>query len=264
MHCGLVSISFRELTARQIVDAVVEAGLDGIEWGGDIHAPHGDLTRAHELDAMTREAGLRVASYGSYYRAGFSESQGLQFERVLDSARALQAPTIRIWAGVGGSTEMDTATRAGIVEDSLRVARMAREQGLSVAFEYHRNTLTDTRASVSELLRETEAAGLECYWQPPVGWSRDERLASLRDLGAALANVHVFQWDAGGDRHPLADGADDWREYLDLANAARPRPDNQPRWALMEFVRDNTLVQFQRDAAVLRRLLANHGQSHGS
>ena len=185
MHGGLVSISFRKLTARQIVDAVAAAGLEGIEWGGDIHAPHGDLVRAREVGAMTREAGLRVAAYGSYYRAGFSEGQGLPFERVLDSARALQAPTIRIWAGVGGSAETDAATRTRIAEDSLRVGSMAREQGLGVAFEYHRGTLTDTRDSTRALLRETEVAGLTCYWQPPVGWNRDERLASLRDLGAA-------------------------------------------------------------------------------
>ena len=29
---GLVSISFRNLTAREVVDLVVEAKLDGIEW----------------------------------------------------------------------------------------------------------------------------------------------------------------------------------------------------------------------------------------
>ena len=39
---GLVSISFRDLFPKQIVDMVAEVGLDAIEWGGDVHVPHGD------------------------------------------------------------------------------------------------------------------------------------------------------------------------------------------------------------------------------
>lgn len=259
IHSGLASISFRTLSAEAILEAVAEAGLDGIEWGGDVHVPHGNQSRAREVGDRTREAGLRVAAYGSYYRAGFSESQGLPFEWVLDSARALQAPTIRIWAGVGGSTEMDAATRTRIVEDSLRVGRMAREQGLTVAFEYHRSTLTDTRRSTQSLLDATQAAGLVSYWQPAVGWSQAEQAASLRDLGASLGNLHVFQWDAQGERYPLASGADAWGEFFRLAAEAPPRLDGQPRWALLEFVRDNTLEQFRQDAAVLLRWLARQG-----
>ncbi|HNC24059.1 MAG TPA: sugar phosphate isomerase/epimerase, partial [Opitutaceae bacterium] len=99
IHPGLVSVTFRALTPTQIVALVRQAGLRGIEWGGDIHVPHGNLARAREVREMTQEAGLSVAAYGSYYRAAQSEADGLAFEHVRATAVELGAPTIRVWAG---------------------------------------------------------------------------------------------------------------------------------------------------------------------
>ena len=65
---GLVSISFRNLCPEEIIDITKESGLLGIEWGGDLHVPHGDVPVAAEVGSKTREAGLEVSSYGSYYR----------------------------------------------------------------------------------------------------------------------------------------------------------------------------------------------------
>ena len=36
---GLVSVSFRKNTPKEILEAVKEAGLSCIEWGSDAHAP---------------------------------------------------------------------------------------------------------------------------------------------------------------------------------------------------------------------------------
>ena len=36
---GLVSITFRKLSPRAIIDLVTRANLIGIEWGGDVHVP---------------------------------------------------------------------------------------------------------------------------------------------------------------------------------------------------------------------------------
>ena len=88
IHPGLVSVTFRQLAPRTIVDLVAEAGLWGIEWGGDVHAPVGDLHIAREVRAMTLDAGLAVAAYGSYFRFRPDDS----FERVLETAIALGAP----------------------------------------------------------------------------------------------------------------------------------------------------------------------------
>ena len=86
---GLVSITFRQLSPGDIIDLVKKAGLDGIEWGGDIHVPHGDIAKAEEVYSLTRDAGLDIPAYGSYYKVGESEQEGLAFNDVLISAAAL-------------------------------------------------------------------------------------------------------------------------------------------------------------------------------
>ena len=105
MRSGLVSITFRKLSPAQIVDLVCRAGLEGIEWGGDVHVPHGEVARAREVGRITSDAGLAVASYGSYYRAGHGE--GAPFETILQTAAELKAPLIRVWAGIKGSADAD-------------------------------------------------------------------------------------------------------------------------------------------------------------
>ncbi len=91
---GLVSVSFRALSPREITGACLEAQVRGIEWGGDVHVPPGDLENARAVGQMTRDAGLQVAAYGSYFRC-----DGSDFEPVLETALAVGAPLIRVWAG---------------------------------------------------------------------------------------------------------------------------------------------------------------------
>jgi 3-dehydroshikimate dehydratase len=45
IHPGLVSVTFRKLTPVEVAGLVKKGGLKSIEWGGDIHVPHGDLAR---------------------------------------------------------------------------------------------------------------------------------------------------------------------------------------------------------------------------
>lgn len=245
---GLVSITFRGLPPREIVDLVQRAQLAGIEWGGDVHVPHGDVMRAREVGAMTRDAGLAVAAYGSYYRAGESEGEGLEFARVLETAVTLGAPLIRVWAGNRGSADADKACRDRVAEDARRVGAAAAAAGARVAFEFHSGTLTDTTGSAVELMAATAEAGLLTYWQPPVGWTHADCLDSLTRLSPHLAHLHVFHWLHTGERRPLAEGAGPWLSYLRAAVAARG---GGPRWALLEYVRDNNPAQLAEDAAAL-------------
>ena len=62
---GLVSITFRKKSPEEVVALVCDAGLDAIEWGGDIHAPHGDLAKAREIREMCDSRGIAIPSYGS-------------------------------------------------------------------------------------------------------------------------------------------------------------------------------------------------------
>ncbi len=67
---GLCSITFRDLTPREVVALAVRSGIAGIEWGGDVHVPPGDVGAAESVAALCRDAGITVVSYGSYLGMG--------------------------------------------------------------------------------------------------------------------------------------------------------------------------------------------------
>jgi len=261
IHSGLVSITFRQRTPEEIVSLVARAGLEGIEWGGDVHVPHGDLVRASAVRRMTADAGLAVAAYGSYYRVGVSEAEGLRFEAVLETTVALGAPLIRVWAGNRGSAAADAAWWAQVVGDAQRIASLAEAAGIAVAFEYHRNTLTDTNESAVRLLAEVAHPNVHAYWQPPVGATTASCLEGLNGVSYCLAHLHVFHWLARGEaveRRPLAEGAQAWAQYLAAARAT-----GRDHFALIEFVRNDAPEQFLADAQALKGWLSSVRASDG-
>ena len=246
LRTGLVSVTFRKLMPAEIVAAVAAAGLDGIEWGGDVHVPHGNLAAARDVAARTHDAGLAVAAYGSYYR---NETPDLPFARVLETAVALDAPTVRVWAGMAGSASADAAAFARVADDLAAGCDLAATAGRTVTLEYHGGTLTDTLDATVRLLEAIARPNLRTGWQPRDGATAGAGVAELHRLRPWLGNIHVFQWWPNGQtRHPLAAGRDRWAAYLTAA--AEPE-----RFALLEFVRNDALPQFAEDAACLRALL---------
>lgn len=251
IHPGLVSITFRKLSPAEIVALVRKAALSGIEWGGDVHVPHGDIGRAREVRAMTQEAGLRVAAYGSYYRAGWSEANGLPFRQVLDAAVELGAPTIRVWPGGKGSADVDEAGRRAVVDDLRRIAEIAGQVGITISTEFHGGTLTDTNESARLLLDEVSHRNLFTCWQPHNGEATADCVAGLKAISKHVGNVHVFHWwPTAAERHPLAEGAARWAEFW-----RELKPLSGERFAMLEFVQGDTEEAFLCDAATLNAWL---------
>ncbi|WP_019537470.1 sugar phosphate isomerase/epimerase family protein [Paenibacillus ginsengihumi] len=250
IHTGLVSVTFRQLAAEEIIALVKKAGLSGIEWGGDIHVPHGDLERAGAVKEMTLKAGLKVAAYGSYYRLADRGPDTVPFDRVLETAICLGAPTIRVWAGNRGSAEADDNWREQVANDARTIAELAAKEGISISLEYHARTLTDTTESAYRLLRDIDHPNVRTLWQPPVGQSVSDNITSLQKVSPWLTNLHVYYW-LERDRRPLSEGEGDWLRYLQEA-AALPGD----RYALLEFVKDDATSQFMEDAKHLTAMVA--------
>jgi len=250
IHTGLCSISFRELKPREIVDIVCQAALEGIEWGGDVHVCPGDTACAREVRDMTEDAGLRVASYGSYYRVAASEAEGVSFDSVLETAVALGAPDVRVWAGDCGSAEADEACRRQVVSETRRIADVAAREGVTVCYEFHGGSLADTNDSTKALLEEIGHENVRTYWQPALGQTVQYRIEGLEALLPWLANLHVFHWQGIEPRVrlPLADGEEEWMQYL-----SRTRSTGRNHYALMEFARDDRPELLLEDARVLKR-----------
>ena len=249
LHTGMTSVTFRKLNADEIVRLCIKAGIESIEWGGDIHVPHGDLETSRTVRQLTEDNGLRVSSYGSYYRAGCEMENGIMFRDVLDTAIELNAPMIRIWAGNKGSLDSDGEWRKRVAEDAKRIAGICRGHGIKAAFEYHNGTLTDNAASAAELMEQADSEDLGIYWQPSIGLSAEENLSEIQRIYGWVTNIHVFHWK-DHTRLPLSQGRVLWEKYLKSVYKK-----DMEQYCILEFVRDDDPKAFLEDAIVLKELL---------
>lgn len=243
---GLCSVTFRALPPADVLRVAVAAGSASIEWGGDVHVP--DVGAATRVRGLTADAGIEIASYGSYFAPGDDDDRTLA--PVLATATALGARTVRVWAGRRGSTEATRDERAAVVSALCATAVAAGERDLSIALEFHRRTLTDTTASTLRLLDEVGAPNLTTYWQPPVGGTDEEALAGLTAVLDHVSHVHVFSWDADARRLPLRARASLWEQVIALLSGT-----GRGHHLHLEFVAGDAEDRFADDAAFLRSLL---------
>lgn len=247
---GLVSATFKTESPDFVLAALQKAELHAVEWSENWHIPAGDTALAYDLRERTLAQGIDIAGYGSYYRLGESADPAKDFLPTLQNAAALGAPLIRIWGGGTASAELDADTRGKLAAEAKTVSDMAASEGIKVALEWHKNTVTDTNESALSFLNEAAAENLYCLWQPTVALNMDERCAGLDllEVRSRLLNLHVYYW-LEGKRRPFAEGLDEWRRYLQHVNR------NEKRYGLLEFVLGNTEEQFLADAAQWKRLL---------
>ena len=248
LRVGLVSVTFRRLPPETIAQEAADAGLGAIEWGGDVHAPHGDIHRARQIGAWSRDLGLDV-SYGSYYRVGESEAQGLAFEAVLGSTIALGAKMVRVWAGSRGPEAVEAAGWGRVVEDAQRIAAMAATHEVTIAFERHANTLTATPDAHRQLLERLPSPNIATFWQPDFCAPVEENAGALRNVLSRLTTVHVFNYNPPTAQFlPLSASGDTW---LPLLSILRESPRSHD--LMIEFVADGSFESLRADAAVLLR-----------
>jgi sugar phosphate isomerase/epimerase len=258
---GLCSITFRSLDADTVLDLAVRAGVDGIEWGADGHAPPGGGAAVARLASRCRDAGVEVVSYGSYLGFGPAEGEDPSaVDAVLDSAQAMGAPMVRLWTELGVGPDAPSTDRARVTARTAASVEAIAARGLTPALEFHPHTLTETAASTIELLDALGSDVLRTHWQPDPSWSIDDAITELARVAPRLAHVHVFAWgpEGIGDRRSLAEGNALWTRALAVADhdaAALPGG----RYALCEYVRDDDPDQFVADAAVLRSWLTALG-----
>lgn len=257
MRAGLCSVTFRGLPAEDVLALAVDARLDGIEWGGDVHVPPGALEVADRLARRCRDAGVAIPSYGSYLVAGELDQP---VSAVLDTAQTLGASTVRVWAGLAGPADADAPTCQRVAGHLASLVSRASARGLDVAVEFHEGTLSETAASTLELFADVADNRLRSYWQPRAGAPVDRSLAELDGLGDRVAHLHVFWWHQDGTRCPLADGTPLWTSAFERTAALGPiGPAGRERFAFLEFVADDDVDAFRRDASTLRRLLGARG-----
>lgn len=240
---GFTTVTFRQKNAAEIVDLARRNGVKYIEWGADVHAKSDVDARA--IRALCDGHGITSISLGSYYRVGDGDLES--FERDCRIAKILGASRIRVWLGRKSSADTDKREREKMIAEVRAMSKIAKAHGLILAFEFHRKTLTDTGLSCAAFLGDVGDANVKTYWQPFFEGNDTENLEKVVDDVAA---VHVFSWDAECHRFPLNDKADEWRAFIEKIKSRHEKMD-----FIIEFVRDDSEKQFEKDVETLKKLL---------
>lgn len=259
-RAGVVSVTLRQHAFVNFIKHTANTDLTCIEWGSDIHVPYNAPDKAADVAAAMRRNNLATASYGSYYKLGrlpFQQEDDEQeklFEMVLDTAKILNAPMIRVWGGERGSADLNEAKRREIADDAVAVAAAAQKYNISVSVEYHQNTITDTPESALDFIHEVREKGgdnLYLYWQTNPLLSFEGNADELRQLLPFLSNIHVLAHD-GRKKLLLREHRQYWEEYIKIIKSAGRKHD-----FLIEFTKDNSPECLTEDAKTLVELLEN-------
>lgn len=241
---GIVSATFKGHPVEETLAITTSAGLKAIEWSENHHIPKGDVAFASSVRQKTADAGLEMAGYGSYYRLG----QDMDIRPSLDTCCALGATGMRIWAGSKPSAELEASERDALMAELAKAVEIAKDYKVVLNLEWHKNTLTDENQSGLDVLTQIDSPYLRTLWQPTQALSFDERAEGLSQIVPFLSYLHVYYWDETG-RRPFSEGVEHWKKYFSML-------DGEKRYyALMEFVKGDTVEQFNMDAEVLKGLL---------
>lgn len=198
MDFGFTSTSFRQIkNLEKIVKIAMEAEADCIEWGGDVHIKSvADAKRAKEL---CDKAGIRVNSYGSYYRVGCKNAD--EWHNICEIASALGARSIRVWLGKADSEKTGDSVYRNIVEDAKIICARAKEYGLIVCPECHDNTYNNNTDAFLKTYSDIGCDNFKTYFQ-----SRYKRLEydldRIKRTLPYIETVHISYSEQSREQFP--------------------------------------------------------------
>lgn len=207
--CGLVSISFRKNTPKQILATVKKAGLSCIEWGSDVHAPKDDTKKLNEIAVLQNKYGIACSSYGTYFRLGETPTEEL--EGYIKAAKILGTDILRLWCGDKDSLEYTDSERERLFGECIKAAEIAQKEGVKLCMECHNGTYTNTKDSALELMHAVNSNSFRMYWQPNQYRTEEENIEYAEALTGYTEHIHVFNW-SGNKRQTLKDGIDIWKK----------------------------------------------------
>lgn len=241
---GLVSVSFRAYTPREIAKAAHAAGLSCIEWGSDVHARCDDRARLREIAEIGREYGIPCSSYGTYFRLGQTPMEELS--RYIDAAHLLGTNILRLWCGTKSGADLTPAEEEQLLAQCRKAAELAAESGVTLCMECHQGTYTERMSDAMRLMQTVSSPHFRMYWQPFQWLEAEENNRIAAALAPYTEHIHVFHWK--GNAHlKLTEGVEEWCGYLSHFSP--------PRTLLLEFMPDHRMESLSEEAAALKTIV---------
>lgn len=187
---GLCSVTFRKMSAAKVVEIAKKAGVSYIEWGGDIHVTNKEEARI--VKSICDNEGIKICSYGSYYRVGCADKS--KWEEICLIANAMNASSVRVWLGDKDSEETTQAEYNRILEDLKSICSVARKYNLSVCPECHDNTYNNNTDAFLKIKNELKADNFKTYFQSRY-FRFDYDIDRIERTFEFIENVHVSYRD---------------------------------------------------------------------
>ena len=241
---GLVSVSFRKHTPKEILEAMKASGLSCIEWGSDVHAPCKDEQGLLQIVKLQKEYGITCSSYGTYFR--FLETPMEELEDYIAAAKTLGTDILRLWCGTKSGAQMTETERMTLLAQCKEAARIAQAEGVTLCMECHRNTFTERIEDALWLMEEVDSPHVRMYWQPFQWQSVEKNVTYAERIAPYSLHLHVFQWK-GTERFSLQEGIDEWRAYLSCFET--------PRTLLLEFMPDDRIESLGHEVESLNTII---------
>lgn len=234
---GLVSVSFRGLSPRDILEAMKNTPLTWIEWGSDAHVPP---ERAEEIAALQAEYGVHCSSYGTYYQ--IEGSPVSELEAYIHAAKTLGTDILRLWCGTKDSEEYSDAESEALFAQCREAAALAEKHHVKLCMECHGLSYTNEKSAAYRLMKAVNSSNFRMYWQPNHYRSFEENMAYANLLCPYTEHLHVFNWEKTA-KYPLSDARETWRSYL----SCFPKD----KTLLLEFMPDDKIESLPGEARTL-------------
>lgn len=241
---GLVSVSFRQHSPKEILEVTRSAGLSCIEWGSDIHAPCHDTERLKEIAALQKEYGIVCSSYGTYFRLG--ETPIEELETYIQAAKILGTDLLRLWCGVKSGKDMTKEERNALWDICRMAAKIAEANGVTLCLECHKGTFTESPDDAVWLMETVNSPHFRMYWQPFQWQNVDENIINAKKIAPYAEHIHVFNWK-GDKKFSLCEAEGEWRRYLCEFSS--------PRTLLLEFMPNGTTEELCAEASALNSII---------
>lgn len=239
-NIGLVSVSFRQHSPQEILEAMKRTNLSCIEWGSDVHAPYNDIKKLQELAKLQKEYGIYCCSYGTYLRLGTDDVNELT--HYANAAKTLGTNVLRIWCGDKRENLYLGVEKASFLMEAKRAAQIAEKLGITLCMECHNNTYTETLGGAVELMEYVGSPNFQMYWQPNQFKDFESNAEYAKRISPCVKNIHVFNWQ-GNDKHPLCEAVEIWKKYLACFDGQKT--------LLLEFMPDDRIESLEKEAKAL-------------
>lgn len=250
IRLGLSSQAFPAKSPREVIALALDLGLEGVEWAAESHLSPGDASAAQGLLFETLMARLAIVSFAALYRVDPEGETGLGFGALLDTASALQAPILRVFAGRAAY-----ATAGQVEKDALKaklqhLGDLAARRGITLCLSLSRGTALENYASAQALITDLAHPFVRLAWEALPGRPPEEGSRTLEGLKGETSLLLARSADRQGLASSLETNRDAWDRRIGAFLAGETAP-KMSRFILLGRMGSDDEARLREDAAFL-------------